>query len=53
VILPGGRAVTFPIDGFAKHCLVNGVDQLGYLQQQEDAVAAYERATTGGVNTKG
>ena len=24
-----GRSVTFPVDGFAKHCLVNGVDELG------------------------
>jgi len=52
VILPGGRTVAFPIDSFAKHCLVHGVDQLGYLQQQEDAVAAYEAATSGGVNTR-
>src|SRR4029453_12513265 len=30
--LPGGQKVTFPIDQFAKHCLLNGVDQLGFLQ---------------------
>ncbi len=52
VVLPGGRAVTFPIDGFAKYCLVNGVDQLGFLQQQADAVAAYEAASPITVNTK-
>ncbi|NTU80069.1 MAG: 3-isopropylmalate dehydratase small subunit [Chloroflexales bacterium] len=51
VILPGGRAVTFPIDGFAKHCLVNGVDQLGFLQQQADAADAYEAANPAPVNT--
>jgi 3-isopropylmalate/(R)-2-methylmalate dehydratase small subunit len=53
ITLPGGRAVMFPIDGFAKYCLVNGVDQLGFLQQQADAVDAYEAATPGGVNTRG
>jgi 3-isopropylmalate/(R)-2-methylmalate dehydratase small subunit len=29
--LPDGRKVTFPIDGFAKTCLLNGVDELGYI----------------------
>ena len=42
--LPTGRAVTFPIDGFSKHCLLAGVDQLGYLLQKETEIAAYERA---------
>ena len=40
--LPDGETVTFPIDPFAKHCLLNGVDQLGFLIQEEDAIAAYE-----------
>lgn len=42
IILPDGRQVTFPIDGFTKHCLLNGVDQLGFLQQQEADIVAYE-----------
>ena len=42
VTLPDGRAVTFPIDGFSKHCLLNGVDQLGYLVGLEAETAAYE-----------
>jgi len=49
--LPDGRAVTFPINGFAKHCLLNGVDQLGYLLQQTSAVEAYEAAHPARVNT--
>ena len=32
----------FPIDPFAKHCLVNGVDELGFLLAQESAITAYE-----------
>ncbi len=51
VVLPGGRAVSFPIDGFARHCLVNGIDQLGFLMQQDDAVAAYEASTPIAINT--
>lgn len=40
--LPGGRTVEFPIDPFAKSCLLRGVDQLGYLLSFADAVEAYE-----------
>jgi len=40
--LPDGRKVGFPLDGFSKHCLLNGVDQLGYLLALDDEVAAYE-----------
>jgi 3-isopropylmalate/(R)-2-methylmalate dehydratase small subunit len=49
--LPDGRAVPFPIDPFAKHCLLEGVDQLGYLRAQDDAIAAYESKTPARVNT--
>jgi 3-isopropylmalate/(R)-2-methylmalate dehydratase small subunit len=34
--------VTFPIDQFSKDCLLQGVDELGYILQQEPAIAAYE-----------
>jgi len=40
--LPDGRPVTFPIDPFAKHCLLHGVDQLGFLLGEEPAIAKYE-----------
>ena len=49
--LPDGRAVTFPIDGFSKHCLLNGVDQLGYLQSVGDEVVKYENDHPARVNT--
>ena len=42
--LPGGGEVEFPIDAFSKKCLLAGVDQLGYLEQQSGAVAGYESA---------
>jgi 3-isopropylmalate/(R)-2-methylmalate dehydratase small subunit len=42
IALPGGQKVSFPIDPFAKHCLLNGVDQLGFLQAEEPSIAAYE-----------
>jgi 3-isopropylmalate/(R)-2-methylmalate dehydratase small subunit len=42
VRLPDGRSVEFPIDAFAKRCLIEGIDQLGYLLAHEDAIASYE-----------
>src|SRR5215470_15115002 len=30
-----GRAVQFPVDGFSRHCLLEGVDELGYILQHE------------------
>ena len=40
--LPGNRAVGFPIDAFAKRCLMEGIDQLGYLLAHESAIDSYE-----------
>ncbi len=51
LILPDGRAVTFPIDPFARRCLLDGVDQLGYLLNMADRIAAYEAAHPQRVNT--
>ncbi|MBI4673697.1 MAG: 3-isopropylmalate dehydratase small subunit [Chloroflexi bacterium] len=42
--LPDGRKVEFPIDSFSKECLLNGVDELGYLLRQTDAIEQYEKA---------
>jgi len=42
--LPDGRAVHFPIDPFSKACLLNGVDEIGYLLGMMDAIRAYEAA---------
>jgi 3-isopropylmalate/(R)-2-methylmalate dehydratase small subunit len=50
--LPNGKSVEFPVDGFSKHCLLNGVDELGYIQQQEPAIAAFEAARQGSIDTR-
>ena len=42
--LPDGTAIGFEIDAFARQCLLRGVDQLGYLLSEADAIAAFERA---------
>jgi 3-isopropylmalate/(R)-2-methylmalate dehydratase small subunit len=44
VTLPDGRAVSFPIDGFSKACLLNGVDEIGYVQGMDEQIAAFEQA---------
>ncbi len=41
--LPDGTAVKFPLEGFARFCLLNGVDELGYLLSKDGAIAAYEQ----------
>jgi 3-isopropylmalate/(R)-2-methylmalate dehydratase small subunit len=48
---PGGRQVEFPVDGFSKHCLVEGVDELGYILSHEANIAAFEAKRVGSVNT--
>ena len=42
--LPDGRTAEFPLDGFSRYCLLNGVDQLGYLLQQSEAITRFEKA---------
>jgi 3-isopropylmalate/(R)-2-methylmalate dehydratase small subunit len=41
--LPDGRNVSFPIEPFARYCLMHGVDQLGYLLSNDAAITAYEQ----------
>ncbi|WP_405220652.1 3-isopropylmalate dehydratase small subunit [Lentisalinibacter sediminis] len=40
--LPDGRAQRFRIEAFARYCLMQGTDQLGFLLSQEDAIARFE-----------
>lgn len=40
--LPQGQTTGFPIDSFSKSCLLQGVDQLGYLLNQLPRIEAYE-----------
>jgi 3-isopropylmalate/(R)-2-methylmalate dehydratase small subunit len=49
---PSGRKIEFPIDPFSKHCLLNGVDELGYILQHEPAIAAFEARRTDSVDTR-
>lgn len=51
ITLPDGRSFRFPIDGFARHCLLEGVDELGYLMGMETSISAFERGNLPKVDT--
>jgi 3-isopropylmalate/(R)-2-methylmalate dehydratase small subunit len=53
LVLPDGRSVEFPVDEFSRHCLLEGVDELGYILHQEPAIAAFEAGRLGSLNTLG
>jgi 3-isopropylmalate/(R)-2-methylmalate dehydratase small subunit len=42
--LADGRAVPFPLEPFARYCLLNGVDELEFLLSREADIAAHERS---------
>jgi 3-isopropylmalate/(R)-2-methylmalate dehydratase small subunit len=42
--LPTGTRVSFSIEAFARYCLLNGTDELGFLLQQAPAIERYEHA---------
>ena len=42
IVLPDGQALSFEIDPFRKMCLLQGVDDLGYIMLNEEAIAAHE-----------
>ncbi len=48
--LPNGRAIEFPVDPFAKHCLLEGIDELGYILQQGVAIKLFESAHPAPIN---
>jgi 3-isopropylmalate/(R)-2-methylmalate dehydratase small subunit len=52
VTLPDGSSHEFPLDPFARHCLLNGVDELGFLLDQESAIADYESSHPARVSTR-
>lgn len=40
--LPDGRAIAFEVEPFARHCMLHGVDPLGWLLSQEDDIRRFE-----------
>jgi 3-isopropylmalate/(R)-2-methylmalate dehydratase small subunit len=48
---PSGRIVAFEVDQFSKHCLVEGVDELGYILNQAPLIGEYEKTHPAPINT--
>ena len=51
--LPDGEKVTFPIPPFSKYCLLNGIDEMGFLLKTGDDVAKYESQHASDFSTLG
>ena len=51
ITLADGSTAQFPIDSFAKTCLLEGVDELGYLLSHADAICAFEASHKASLNT--
>lgn len=50
--LPGGFRIFFETEPFARRCLLEGIDQLGYLLRQTDAIEAHEARQPHWVDTR-
>jgi len=51
LILADGKQIPFEVDGFARQCLLDGVDELGWILQQESAIEEYEKRRVNTLNT--
>jgi len=51
--LPDGQKVEFPVDSFSKTCLLEGIDELGWILKQAPAIEAYEVKRVSTLNTLG
>ena len=43
VVTPSGQRFDFSVDAFRKHCLLNGLDDIGLTLQDADAIRAFEQ----------
>jgi 3-isopropylmalate/(R)-2-methylmalate dehydratase small subunit len=43
LMLPEGTSVSFAVEAFARFCLLNGTDEMGFLLQQSESIARYEQ----------
>jgi len=51
ITLPDGERVEFPVDPFSKTCLLEGIDELGWILKQQSAIAAFEAGRVGSIDT--
>jgi 3-isopropylmalate/(R)-2-methylmalate dehydratase small subunit len=53
ITLPDGESIMFPIEPFAKYCVLNGVDQLGFLANADGDISAFESQRPARIHTMG
>ena len=46
------QPASFVVDSFSRHCLLNGIDEIGYLRGLEPSIAAYERTHRSSFDTR-
>jgi 3-isopropylmalate/(R)-2-methylmalate dehydratase small subunit len=51
ISLPDGERVEFPVDPFSRTCLLEGIDELGWILKQSPAISAFESGHPGTLNT--
>jgi 3-isopropylmalate/(R)-2-methylmalate dehydratase small subunit len=51
ITLPDSTKVEFPVDPFSKTCLLQGIDELGWILKQDAAIASFEAGRLGSINT--
>ena len=51
ITLPDGDRLAFPIDSFARECLLHGADEIGFVLRLQDEIARYEREHGSRVDT--
>jgi 3-isopropylmalate/(R)-2-methylmalate dehydratase small subunit len=51
ITLPDGERVEFPVDPFSKTCLLEGIDELGWILKQSAAISTFESTHAGTVDT--
>lgn len=49
--MPDGASIEFHVDPFSRYCLMEGIDELGYIQQHQTQIAAFEKGRTSTLNT--
>ena len=42
ITTPSGKSYKFDVDAFRKHCLLNGLDEIGLTMQHQDTIKAFE-----------
>ncbi|QDC80179.1 3-isopropylmalate dehydratase small subunit [Candidatus Methylopumilus universalis] len=43
IILPSKEKISFQVDTFRKHCLINGLDDIGLTMQHSESIKAFEK----------